>query len=90
MSAIQEDGWAAKLFSSALFCLWLSIASVSVWFDAAPAQPAMTARTEVPVTEQGETKAMPSKPAASPKAVSDPAQAASRATPANDRPPDAA
>jgi hypothetical protein len=31
---MEEGGWAAKLFSSALFCLWLSLASVTVLFDA--------------------------------------------------------
>jgi hypothetical protein len=35
---VQNGGWAAKLFSSALFCLWLSLASVMVWFDLAPVQ----------------------------------------------------
>ena len=45
MTAIQESGWAAKLFSSALFCLWLSLASVTVWFDAGSGRTPMTART---------------------------------------------
>jgi hypothetical protein len=35
---VQSGGWAAKLFSSALFCLWLSLASVMVWFDLDPVQ----------------------------------------------------
>ena len=38
--AVQNSGWAAKLFSSALFCLWLSLASVMVWFDQGPVPPA--------------------------------------------------
>ena len=37
---VQNSGWAAKLFSSALFCLWLSLASVMVWFDQGPVPPA--------------------------------------------------
>ena len=44
MSAtVQRGGWASKLFSSALFCLWLSLASVMVWFDLDPAQAPATA-----------------------------------------------
>jgi hypothetical protein len=30
---IQHKGLAAQLFSSALFCLWLSTASLVVWID---------------------------------------------------------
>ena len=55
-SAVQTGGWASRLFSSALFCLWLSLASVMVWFDLDPAQapatatghPALTPATDVP------------------------------------------
>jgi hypothetical protein len=32
-AAIQQKGLAAQLFSSALFCLWLSTASLVVWVD---------------------------------------------------------
>ena len=45
MTGMEEGGWAAKLFSSALFCLWLSLASVTVWFDAGSGRTPMTART---------------------------------------------
>jgi hypothetical protein len=41
--AAQDRGWASKLFSSALFCLWLSLGSVVVWFDLDPAHAAATA-----------------------------------------------
>jgi len=32
-AAIQRKGFTAQLFSSALFCLWLSTASLVVWVD---------------------------------------------------------
>jgi hypothetical protein len=32
MSASGQKTWAAELFSSALFCLCLPLASVMVWF----------------------------------------------------------
>ena len=47
--AVQNSGWAAKLFSSALFCLWLSLASVMVWFDQGPVRSPATA-TGQPIT----------------------------------------
>jgi hypothetical protein len=44
---IQPKGLAAQLFSSALFCLWLSTASLVVWVDlgATPSGRAIHART---------------------------------------------
>jgi hypothetical protein len=45
MSGMEEGSWAAKLFSSALFCLWLSLASVTVWFDAGSSRAPMSAQT---------------------------------------------
>ena len=48
ITGMEEGGWAGKLFSSALFCLWLSLASVMVWFDAGSSQPSMTRRAPSP------------------------------------------
>ena len=78
-TAIQEGGWAAKLFSSALFCLWLSIASVTVWFDTGPMAPA-------PLAAKGEAE----QPRLPDPAAAAPAPVPAQATPASDPQADAA
>ena len=75
---IQSKGVASGLFSSALFCLWLSIASVSVWFDAGPAAERMTAKQPAKTQPQ----LAPAEQGGS--------QTPSQATPATGQQPDAA
>jgi hypothetical protein len=41
-------GLASGLFSSALFCLWLSTASLVVWVDFGSPSPAQVARVAAP------------------------------------------
>jgi hypothetical protein len=47
-TAIQQKGLAAQLFSSALFCLWLSTASLVVWVDLGDAPAHRPAQAQVP------------------------------------------
>jgi len=56
---IQKQGVASGLFSSALFCLWLSTASLMVWVDfgRAPAQQ-VTAASQAPATPSASSGAI--------------------------------
>jgi hypothetical protein len=63
---IQKKGFVRGLFSSALFCLWLSTASLVVWLDLGPAADAPTAGTPasqpVPAVPGSATPAPGSRP----------------------------
>ena len=69
--AVQNRRWTAGIFSSPLFCLWLSLASVVVWFDRAPVQTPATAsgRSAAPAMDVPATAA----PADTKPATGDPA-----------------
>ena len=58
-AAVQNRRWTAGIFSSPLFCLWLSLASVVVWFDRAPVQspPAATGLSAAPALDVPTTAA---------------------------------
>jgi hypothetical protein len=63
---IQKKGFVRGLFSSALFCLWLSTASLVVWLDFAPSTAAPTASAPplepVPAVRGAATPAPDSRP----------------------------
>lgn len=63
---IQTKGFVRGLFSSALFCLWLSTASLVVWLDFGPAADAPTAvapaSKSVPAVSSTATAAPDSRP----------------------------
>lgn len=46
----QQKGLAAQLFSSALFCLWLSTASLVVWVDLGAAPTGHSVQAHAPET----------------------------------------
>ena len=47
-AAIQKRGIVERLFSSALFCLWLSTASLVVWLDLGSATDSHTVSAPAP------------------------------------------
>ena len=62
--AIQKQGLASGLFSSALFCLWLSTASLMVWVDFGH-----TPAEQVTAASVGRGRALPVNAAASTDAI---------------------
>lgn len=77
--AIEESGRTARLFSSAIFCLWLSIGSVTVWFDYGGVG-AVASEAIAEELERQRPQPLPT----------DAAEAAAQATPASDPSVDAA
>jgi hypothetical protein len=55
---IQKQGMASALFSNALFCLWLSTASLMVWVDFGSHPTQQTASRERPAAPAASTDAM--------------------------------
>jgi hypothetical protein len=51
--AKQKQGIGFGLFSSALFCLWLSTASLLVWMDLGNAPPSQTSVAQQPAAKPG-------------------------------------
>jgi hypothetical protein len=56
--AIQKQGMPSGLFSSALFCLWLSTASLMVWVDFGSHPSQQTASRERPAALAASTDAI--------------------------------